>query len=111
MERMTPLLFREWIAYSEIERFGEDRADVRLAQLEATVWNLVRDSKKHPTPFKFEPYLNEFLIDMKERKRHRQTDDQKFDLLTEMLLTSVGASQGEVVKRPKVQEPTLPMVT
>jgi len=111
MERMTPLLFREWQAYAEIERFGEDREDARLAQLEATIWSLVRNTKDHPRPYKFEPYLNEFLIDMKERKRQRQTDDQKFDLLTSMLLETTQASAGQVVQRPRVQEPAQPVVT
>lgn len=109
MDRIGPIKFREWQEYEKLEPFGEAREDRRMSFLVAQMYNMMR--KKGTEPFRHDSPLNEFLIELGERKRFRQTDDQKFDIISSFLLGSVAAQQHEVIQRPKVQEPVAPVVT
>lgn len=40
--------FREWQAYYKIEPFGEERQDLRIASIVATILNVVRKKGKAP---------------------------------------------------------------
>ena len=42
LERMPRRLFLQWIAYHELEPWGEDRADVRAAITAAVTYNVNR---------------------------------------------------------------------
>jgi hypothetical protein len=50
--------FREWQAFSQLEPFGEERADQRTAAIEAALWNIHRDPKRHPKGWP----LSEFFL-------------------------------------------------
>lgn len=64
--------FLEWRAYDELDPFGEERMDVRIADIVRTLHNIYR--KRH------EPYsLNEFILtfgDYKRQARPQQTWQQ-----------------------------------
>ena len=51
LDSMPYRLFREWIAYSELEPFGEERADYRSAQIVWMLANIHRGKGKRA--FKF----------------------------------------------------------
>ena len=59
---MSSREFAEWMAYYEIEPFGEERADWRAGMIAATIANIFRDTKKRRKPYKpqdFMPKLEE----------------------------------------------------
>lgn len=58
-------LFNEWLAYYRVEPFGEERADLRIAQLTAVTANAHR--KKSAKPFKIQDFLLKF-----KRQRRKQ---------------------------------------
>ncbi len=47
-ERMSSHEFSEWMAYSQIEPFGEERADFRQAMTTSAVHNSIQAQAKHP---------------------------------------------------------------
>lgn len=51
--------FMEWMAYAEIEPFGEERADLRMAILAALIANVHRDPEK-TKPFGPEDFMPRF---------------------------------------------------
>jgi len=52
--------FLEWIAYSRIEPFGEERADWRAASVVAMLANINRDAKKRRKPYPVSDFLLNF---------------------------------------------------
>jgi len=48
LEEMTSLQLSEWMAYNEIEPFGEEREDLRMGILASTMANINRSSGKKP---------------------------------------------------------------
>ena len=57
---ITARQLREWMAYGELEPFGEERADYRTASIVQMLANINRDPKKHPDGFKIEDFLLRF---------------------------------------------------
>jgi len=49
---MSSREFAEWMAYCEVEPFGEERADLRSAIVASTVANAHRDPKRRRKPFR-----------------------------------------------------------
>jgi hypothetical protein len=49
---MSSREFAEWMAYYELEPFGEERADLRSAIVASTVANAHRDPKRRRKPFR-----------------------------------------------------------
>lgn len=45
------------MAYSHLEPFGEERADLRAAMIASLIANANRDSKKHPSPFTIDDFM------------------------------------------------------
>jgi hypothetical protein len=59
---MTSQQFTEWLAYDQLEPFGELRADFRVAQLTSITANVNRDRERRPEPFiplDFMPYAEQ----------------------------------------------------
>jgi hypothetical protein len=50
----------EWMAYAELEPFGEERADLRSATVAAVIANANRDRKKRPQPYKVSDFMPKF---------------------------------------------------
>jgi len=60
LSEMTPQQFIDWRAYSIIEPFADVRSDVHAAMIVKALWDINRDTKKHPHPFKLEDFLPQF---------------------------------------------------
>ena len=54
---LTEQELTEWIAYYNMEPFGEYRADLRSAQICQILANAHRDSSKKPTPFTIRDFM------------------------------------------------------
>jgi hypothetical protein len=48
LRQMPAGLLFEWREYEELEPFGEERADLRAAQIVQAIYNVNRDVKKYP---------------------------------------------------------------
>lgn len=53
-------LFAEYMAYYRIEPWGEERGDLRSAQIAQTIANANRDPKVQPQPFTLDDFLLRF---------------------------------------------------
>lgn len=62
----------EWQTYCEIDPFGDERGDVRMAILAAHIGNVHLGTKKNPTPF--EPA--DFMPDFGEQRGTEQTPEE-----------------------------------
>lgn len=58
--RMSSAEFSEWMAYAQIEPFGEERADLRMAILATIIANANRDPKLRPEPFEVSDFMPNF---------------------------------------------------
>ena len=47
----------EWQAYAQLEPFGEERADIRMATNTMVLANANRDPKKKRTPYTIEDFM------------------------------------------------------
>ncbi|WP_186107245.1 phage tail assembly protein T [Burkholderia gladioli] len=43
--------FTDWIAFSQIEHMGSTMDDLRAGLVAAAIYNVNRNTEKHPTPF------------------------------------------------------------
>jgi hypothetical protein len=62
LAEMRPSELGEWMAFWQIEPWGDERADLRTAINTAVLANVNRDSKRRPNPFTpkdFMPYYRE----------------------------------------------------
>lgn len=50
----------EWMAYAELEPFGEERADLRSATVAAVIANANRDRKKRSRPYRVTDFMPKF---------------------------------------------------
>ncbi len=60
LRSISALQFNEWIAYAELEPFGEERADLRMAILASLIANTNRDPKKKSTPYEVNDFMPQF---------------------------------------------------
>lgn len=57
---MSSKEFAEWMAYAQIEPFGDERADMRMAILASLIANVNRDPKKKSTPYEVSDFMPKF---------------------------------------------------
>jgi hypothetical protein len=60
--RISSRELSEWMAYAQMEPFGEERADLRAGIIAATIANMNRDPKKRAKPFGPEEFMPKFDI-------------------------------------------------
>ena len=72
-------MFDEWMAYSQIEPFGEMRAELRNGELCALLANINRDSKRKSEPFKAIDFMH--YIDEPQRVKKQTPEEQKQAIL------------------------------
>ena len=70
--------FAEWMAFYQIEPFGEERADLRSAIIASVIANANRDPKVQRQPFTVEDFMPQFDG---EREKHRQTPEEQIAIL------------------------------
>lgn len=75
LARVSSRELSEWIAYSNLEPWGEKRADLRAGIVASTVANTARDRKKRGKPFSPAEFMPDF--DAKEQK---QTMEQQQEI-------------------------------
>lgn len=68
--RISSQELTEWMAYSQVEPWGEDRADLRAGIVAATVANAQRDKKRKHSPYKAKDFIPQFG-----RRRGKSTED------------------------------------
>lgn len=67
---MTSVQITEWLAFAQVEPFGEWRADLRMATLAALIANVNRNDKARPEPYRpddFMPNLDPVEVEPEER--------------------------------------------
>ena len=64
LEEMTPQQLIDWRAYSMMEPFADVRSDVHAAMIVKALWDIARDTKKHPAAFKLEDFMPQFTAFM-----------------------------------------------
>lgn len=60
LRRMSARQLLEWEAYSELEPFDKTRVDLGFAQITTALYNIHRDRKAHPSPFKVADFMPKF---------------------------------------------------
>jgi Protein of unknown function (DUF4035) len=93
MRELTVREFAYWQVHYREDPFGEDRGDVRSAQVAAILANSNRDPKKRDKPFEvidFMPYAKR-RQDAEQKQREEQQEDEgaKVDPMTFAWLTAM----------------------
>lgn len=78
LRRMPSALLNEWMAFDEMEPFGEQRGDLRSALVAMTVANAQRGPKQKP--FK----LEDFLLRFEPVEKRRQTWQEQHAIMRMM---------------------------
>lgn len=73
LARVSSRELSEWMAYSQVEPWGEERADLRAGIVASTVANTARNAKKRHKPFKPEEFMPTF-------ERKTQTMEQQQEI-------------------------------
>ncbi len=94
---MPALTLRAWQAYAEAEPFGEERADLRIAQLTALLANVHRDPKR-TTAFKSQDFMFDFV---RARTRRKRTPAQIWSALKGRVMMLKEAATGRRKAAPK----------
>lgn len=81
---MSSVHWQEWKAFSELEPFGEERMDYRMAAIEAALWNIARDVKRYPHGWP----VTEFLLGFGDLKKKAKTAVAQTIRTQELLLDS-----------------------
>jgi hypothetical protein len=72
---MPASVWRGWIEYAQLEPFGEDRADLRMAQLAAIMANAWM-RKKGQRSFQIKDFLFDFDGELAKQRQKGQTPDE-----------------------------------
>lgn len=80
---MSSREFAEWLAYYNLEPFGEVRADLRMATLAALIANANRDARKRKEPYTPRDFMLTFE-DEPPRENHQTWQEQKARLMALM---------------------------
>lgn len=68
LRRITAKQFMEWEFFAEIHPFSFIRADFNAASIVTALWNIARDTKKHPAPFDLEAFRVKYGMDAEPKK-------------------------------------------
>ena len=81
--RISSRELTEWMAYFELDPFGQERADLRSAIVASTVANTVRDPKKKQKPWLPRDFMPKF-----EQQREQTWQEQL--AIVEMINAAMG---------------------
>ena len=85
----------EWMAYWELEPFGEERADYRMATLAALIANTNRDPDKCPEPFTTENFMPQFGPQDDKQEPPKIDKETALVAIREAMMGLVVASKGQ----------------
>lgn len=91
LHRISSRELTEWMAYYQLEPWGEERADLRAGIIAATVANAARDPKKRRRPFRPEEFMPKF-------DRRRQSWQEQLQLV-EIINAALGGIDKREEKR------------
>lgn len=77
LRRISARQMTEWMAFEQIDPFGEKRADYRAASIVQIIANVNRDTKKRPKPYKIEEFLLKFERDARAPKRQTPQEQSR----------------------------------
>lgn len=103
LTEMTPQQLIDWRAYSLIEPFSDVRSDYHAALICKTIWDVNRDTKKHPEPLPLEPFLLEWAKDFAKIVAAAPTNEQTFDERTRNLTLWALALAGGATEEQQAQ--------
>jgi len=86
--------FTEWMAYAELEPFGEERADLRMAILASLIANVNRDPKKKSSPYEVSDFMPKF------EKKEPISKEDAIAAIDAMMMALVAATRGAPSPRP-----------
>ena len=69
LRRISSQQLSEWMAFGQLEPFGEERADLRMGILAALIANVNRDPKKTPQPFTPQDFMPNFDDSLREKPK------------------------------------------
>lgn len=96
LRRMPWTVFLEWRAYRQLEPFGDERADWRIAALASLIANIKRDTRRRPQPFSPRDFLLRFI----DPTVRTQTAKQQWDAWL-LIVGDHAAAIAEAKKRRK----------
>jgi hypothetical protein len=82
LAEMTSAQFAEWLAYSRIEPWGEEREDLRIGIIASMIANMFREKGKKPA----QP--SDFILDFEP-----EDEDAKTQRMIEQLRRSLGGKR------------------
>ncbi len=75
LARISSRELSEWMAYAQLEPWGEARADLRAGIVASTVANTARDPKKRKKPFAPEDFMPKFEKETQSAEEQRARMD------------------------------------
>ena len=91
----------EWMAYAQIEPFGEERMDLRFADFQALYANSHRG--KNSTPYKPQQFMRKYDEDPAEAAAKREVGQKKAEEMTQRL-AKVDAKRAEGRKQRVLEQ-------
>jgi hypothetical protein len=97
IEAMPGNLLLEWLAYCEIDPFGNERQDIQAAMIVSAIANVNRDPKKQKRPYSPNDFMPKFdqnphPASPAAQGRGRQTPGQMLEIV-KMLNAAFGGSE------------------
>ena len=80
----------EWLAYAQLEPFGEPRADLRAGIVASTIANTHRDPKVRKRPFEPQEFVPDFAEQWRQAHRPPEPPHIKMLRMVEMLNEAFG---------------------
>ena len=98
LRALRPLELLEWQVFEGLEPFEPERGDYRMASVCQALWNIARDTKRHPRPFPIKDFLVLFG-DAGQPTRRQTWQEQK------RLLTMYAQAYGRKAKKQRARKP------
>ena len=84
LDRISSRELSEWMAYAQLEPWGETRADLRAGIVASTVANTARDPKRRKKPFAPEEFMPHF---------EGQSQEEQMDAMDNLVLLGLAKKQ------------------
>lgn len=84
LTRMSSRELSEWMAYANLEPFGEERADLRAGIVASVIANANRDPKRQPKAFQPSDFMPDFLKGLQDDEPEAASPEEiaaKFDAI------------------------------
>jgi len=91
LTRISSHELSEWMAYEQVQPFGDARADVHAGIVAATIANVNRDPKRQKKPFR----PQDFMPRWEPEKRKEQTWEEQLEVVR-MLHVAFGGEVGSM---------------